>query len=189
MEVADVLTEACGYDHPAVALQTIAAWATDAPGVNAILAEMQTFRFDPGNLVVRVLFSHFISFCADKLKTPEFFCWPGIYMTGDRLSEHGQSLFLKYLSLFTDRADDDGIFPRMIPGKDEAALIRTLSTFYANISIYDLTRQWILADGPFQYDYRWLSQSYSPQEMTDFVKSNFKQMYGVSPDDFEILLP
>ena len=53
--------------------------------------------------------------------------------------------------------------------------------------IYDLTRQWILKDGPFEYDYGWLSQSHTNDELADWVKGAFERLYGVSPDDFEIL--
>lgn len=136
MEVADLLTKACGYDHPGAALSMVETWATEIPGVVEILKEMETFRFDPGNIVVRVLFSYFVSSCIDKLKHPEFFCWAGAWLAGPRVFENSQALFLKYLSLFTDRADDDGIFPRNIPGKDPAAIIKTLSNFYANVITY-----------------------------------------------------
>ena len=187
MEVADVLTKACGYDHPGLALSTVEIWATNIPGVVEILAEMETFRFDPGNIVVRVLFSHFVSFCIDKLKHPEFFCWAGAWLAGDRVCDNSQSLFLKYLSLFTDRANDDGIFPRNIPGKAPEAIVKTLSNFYANIVNYDLTRQWLLNEGPFLYDFDWLSQAYSRAEMTDWAKTRFEQIYGAHPDEFEVL--
>lgn len=187
MEVATVLTEACEYDHPAIGLQAVIAWATDAPGVKKILQEMDTFRFEPENIVVRVLFSHFVKFCQDRLARPEFFCWPGAWMTGERADEKTQRLFLQHLSLFTDREDDDGIFPRMIPGKEEEALVETLSTFFANVVIYDITRQWILEDGPFRYDYRWLSQKHPVQEMSNFAKAGFQKLYGANPDDFDIL--
>jgi len=72
----------------------------------------------------------------------------GAWMAGQRVCDNSQRLFLKYLSLFTDRADNDGIFPRNIPGKDPQTIIKTLSNFYANVVNYDLTRQWLLNDGP-----------------------------------------
>ena len=189
LEAADVLTKACEYDHPAIALQTVAGWATQSEGVAKILAEKETFRYEPENLVVRVLFSHFVSFCIDKLEHPEFFCWPGAWMAGLRVCDKSQELFLKYLSLYTDRADNDRIFPREIPGKDPAAISQTLNIFYGNIVIYDLTRQWILEDGPFVYDFDWLSQTNSKTSMTEWAKGVFEKIYKVSPDAFEILAP
>jgi hypothetical protein len=187
MQVAAILSEACGYDHPATALQTVEAWARDAPRIAEIMAEKETFQYGPANIVVRVLFSHFVSFCVDKLKHPEFFCWTGAWMAGRRVCETSQSLFLRYLSLFTDKADDEGIFPRHLPDKEPSALIKTLTNFYCNVMIYDLAQQWVLEEGEFAFDYAWLSTSYSGDEMTEWAKRLFHQMYGVHLDDFEIV--
>jgi hypothetical protein len=62
-------------------------------------------------------------------------------------------------ALFLDKADDDGIFPRIFPDKDEATVYRTFNTFYSFNVSYQLTRQWIWTPGPFEYGYRWLSSS------------------------------
>jgi hypothetical protein len=53
--------------------------------------------------------------------------------------------------------------------------------------VYDLTHQWILEDGPFRYDYGWLSQAYSKEEMANAAKAAFEHLYGAAPDTFEIL--
>jgi hypothetical protein len=189
MEVAEVLADACDYDHPAAALKRVASWATEAPGVAEIMAEKETFLYKSPNLVVRVLFSHFVSFSTDKLRHPEFFCWAGAWMAGRRVDQDSERLFLRHLPLYSDRADDDGIFPRLIPDKDEAGLINTLSVFYGNIVLYDLTRQWVLKEGAFVYDYAWLSQARSTEEIADWAKGLFNHVYSVRPDDFEILRP
>ena len=80
-------------------------------------------------------------------------------MAGERVAQRSQTLFLRHLSLYTDRADDDGIYPRYRPGADPKALTDTLSSFYANIVLYDLTWQWIFRDAPFAYEFGWLSQT------------------------------
>ncbi|MCP1913362.1 hypothetical protein J2R96_005842 [Bradyrhizobium elkanii] len=187
MSVAASLTEACGYDHPGTALSLVKTWATNAKGIAQILKEKETFRFEAANLVVRVLFSYFVSFCIDKLERPEFFCWTGAWMAGERVSETSQGLFLKYLALFTDRADDNGIFPRRIPGVEPEALTRTLSTFYGNVVQYDLIRQWIVMDGPFRYDFEWLSQNHSKEDMANWAGPVFEKAYGVRLTDFEMV--
>jgi hypothetical protein len=183
------LAEACGYDSPITALELVARWATTVPGIEAIMAKKETFKYQRDNLVVRVLFSHFVSFCTDKFHHPEFFCWVGAWMAGHRVNENSQHLFLSNLSLYTDSADSDEIFPRRFPGKDERALVDTLSIFYGNIIVYDLTQQWILNDGPFKYDYAWLSETHSKEKMTEWANNYFQAAYKVHPDDFEILKP
>jgi hypothetical protein len=135
---------------------------------------------------MRVLFSHYVSFSTDKLARPEFFCWPGAWMAGERVGEESQRLFLKYLSLFTDRSESEEIVPRMVPGAQPADLTRTLSIFYGNIIIYDLTRQWILQDGPFCYRFNWLSEAYPEAKMVEWVGSMFESAYGVHPDRFDV---
>lgn len=189
LRLAEILTNACDYDHPMAALEKVAGWATEVPGVAKIMVEKETFIYDPANLVVRVLFSHFVAFSADKLRYPEFFCWTGAWMAGRRVCDNSQQLFLRYLSLYTDKADDDGIFPRRFPDKSPTGLIDTLTVFYANIVLYDLTRQWILEDDGFTYDYNWLSQAHSTEEMTDWAKEIFNNVYVAHPDDFEIPRP
>jgi len=185
-EVTGILIEGCGYEHPAIALQAVAAWPREMDGVAAILKEKETFRFEPANLVMRVLFSHYASFCTDKLARPEFFCWPGAWMAGERVGEASQRLFLKYLSLFTDRADSEEIVPRLIPGAQPADLTRTLSIFYGNIIVYDLTRQWILQDGPFCYRFNWLSKTHPEAKTAEWAGSMFESAYGVHPDRFDV---
>ncbi len=50
------------------------------------MAENETFDYAPENLPLRVLFSHFLAFNMDRLAKPEFFCLPGVWMVGERLS-------------------------------------------------------------------------------------------------------
>ncbi len=144
VSLSEILADDCGYGHPMAALEKVESWLVECPGVVKIMAEKQSFNYEPANLVVRVLLSHFVAFTADKLSHPEFYCWPGAWMAGRRVNDSSQGLFLRHLSLYSDTADGAGIFPRAFPGKDPAGLSRTLNIFYGNIIIYDLTRQWIL---------------------------------------------
>jgi hypothetical protein len=187
IDVASRLAAACGYASPLHPLRTVVEWVTAVPGIAKVLSEKETFKYEPANLPVRVLLSHFVAFCADKLAHPEFFYWAGARMAGHRVSPNAERLFLSHLSLYSDRADDDGVFPRDFPGKDRDGVLNTLNVFYANNVVFDLTRQWILQAGPFRFDYRWLSQRHTPEEMEVAAKGLFERTYGVAPDAFEIL--
>lgn len=188
VSVATTLVDECDYEHPMIALQIVAGWSRDVDGIRKILEEKKAFQFEPANLVMRVLFSHYVSFCVDKLERPEFFCWPGAWMAGKRVDAASQGLFLKFLSLFTDRADSEEIVPRLIPGAEPADLTKTLSIFFGNIILYDLTRQWTLHDGPFKYDFAWLSQTQSPASLKEWSGEVFKSTYGIHPDACVLLL-
>jgi hypothetical protein len=184
IRVSEILTNSCGYDHPMRTLEEVVRWPQTVPEIKAVMTEQDTFNFEIKNLPIRVLFSHFLKFSSDKLKHPEFFCWPGAWMAGSRTSEAIQTLFLTHLSLFSDKEDDDGVFPRIFPGKDPKNIKKTFDVFFGNNILYDLVQQWILNDGPFDYDLSWLSQAYTNEEMANAAKDSFKHLFGVSPDDF-----
>jgi hypothetical protein len=132
------------------------------------------------------MFSHFVAYSRDKFDHPEFFCWAGAWMSGSRVSSETQKLFLAHLSLYSDQADNDGIFPRNFPGKDPGGIRQTFNAFYASNLMYDLTNQWVLHNGEFGYDYSWLSQEQTYEDMAKWAKDVFRTIYGVSPDEFDL---
>ncbi len=186
-EVADALTKPLVLDSPLAVAETTVGWVNSDKGLSPLMTEYQTFEFTQGNLPLRVLFSHFLSFNFDKLATPEFFCWPGAWMVGERLSSNIATLFERHSALFVDKADDGGVFPRILQGKNESKVQRTFESFYSFNVTYDMTRQWIMEPGRFNYNYRWLSESGSPNDIKAFVDRHFEMLYGVHPDDFEII--
>ncbi|WP_311272649.1 MULTISPECIES: hypothetical protein [unclassified Rhizobium] len=177
LDVSQRLSEMCGLRHLSEGWQEIARWKSLSPQVQQLLRERETFEFAPTNLVLRVLLSHFIEFTADKSAHPEFFCWPG-YWKANPSSETTQ-LWLKHLSLFSDKANDGGIFIREFPGRSNEALLSTLNVFFGNCVLFDLTRQWILEDGPFKFDFRWLSEKHQSSEWQSWAEVNFEKLYGV----------
>ncbi len=184
LAVTGILTAACGFDHPITALRTISGWTSEAQ-VRDLLEEKRLHRFKPDNLVIRVLFAYFVSFSADKLRNPEFFCWPGAWKVSPRANARSVELWMKYLSLFTDKADDDGVYPRTIVGIAEADLVRLLTDFIVNLMVYDLTHQWVLQPGHFVYPFSWVSQRLHPAELEDGARRAFKMLFGVDPEDFQ----
>jgi hypothetical protein len=133
-----------------------------------------------------VVLSHFIALSLDKLEHPEFFCWAGAWMARPGASDKVQELFLRHLSVFADLGDKEGIYPRDIPGKDRESVFQTLNMFYGNNLVYDLTRQWILQDGPFKCDYSWLTEQPS-EKYAEWAKKQFELLYGAHPDNAKIL--
>lgn len=187
IEVSEQLITATGYDHPLAALDVISHWMGQSEGVARLMLEHKTFEFDQTNLPVRVFFSHFVSFARDKYIRPEFFCWPGAWMVGAGADAEITELWLRHLSLFTDRGDKAGVYPRKWPGRDEKVVKKMFDNFYGTMALYDLTRQWILLDGPFTYDYSWLTEKYSQQDVEAWARDTFKKVYGINLSDFEIV--
>ncbi|MBU6394114.1 MAG: hypothetical protein KGQ75_06055 [Sphingomonadales bacterium] len=184
--VSDELTARAGYDHPLAALVEIAKWSKHLT-VQQLMNEHKTFEFRKVNLPIRVFLSHFLSFSADRLQHPEFFCWPGIWKTSAATRPDRTDVWLRHLSLFSDRGEKPGVYPRRWPNRSGKAIKEMFDSFYGSMALYDLTRQWILQEGPFVCDYRWLFESYSQERADAWAEDTFKQVYGVFLSDFVIL--
>jgi len=167
IEVSTELTQLTGYDHPLTGCWAVKQWYKTAPGLNRLMEEYKTFDFEGTNLPIRVFVSHFVAFCTDKYDVRE--------------------IWLRHLSLFSDRGDKDGVYPRRWPNRSEAAVKQTFQSFYSNMALYDLTRQWILKDGPFVCDYRWLFESYNQDRANAWVNETMQKIYNVTLEDFEII--
>ncbi|MBB3747186.1 hypothetical protein FHX10_006742 [Rhizobium sp. BK591] len=116
---------------PLAIAATCSDWVKEGAPLHGLMEEHRSFNFEPRNMPVRLLFSHFLAFMQDKRKTPEFFCWPGAWMAGDRVSEQSAELFDRHGALFVDKKDDDGIFPRLVSGRDESLVQQVFESFYA----------------------------------------------------------
>ena len=81
------------------------------------------------------------------------------------------------------------IAPSMLLGIDEKTLKDTAGFFYGGVTVYELCQQWILEPGEFKYNLQWLSNTYSREDMEGWLKTNFIDVFGVSPDDFDIVTP
>lgn len=153
------------------------------------MEEDRTFDYGEGNLPIRVLLGRFTRMQIDKLTAPQFFCWPGMCLTSFRQaidSESAVSLFSEHEALFLNRPDFD-VYPRLVPGREEKTLQRLLDDFYVWVSMYEMTRQWLVDDGPFKYDYKWLTSKFHDDEIKDWADRHFQKSTGVHPNGFAIL--
>lgn len=187
LEVSEKLCNLLIEDSPLKIAQEFSRWSYEKE-FQSLMYEHQKYNFSKGNFVVRVLFSHFLSFMRDKKKTPEIFCWPGAWLAGDKASNEAAVLFDRHGALFVDKEDDDGVFPRLSVERKEQDVQEVFQEFYANNAIFDLTRQWILEPGPFQYNYRWLSQKGTDEELQKFAEECFESIYNIKPSAAQILL-
>lgn len=172
---------------PSTIAKTFSNWFSSEGPFKNLRREYEEYSFEPVNFAIRHLFSHFLAFQEDKAVRPEFFCWPGAWLAGEKTSEFGRELFEKHGAIFVDKEDDNSVFPRLQPGRDEATAQAVFNEFYANTVIYDLTDQWISQPGTFQYDISWLAASANEVDTERFLKDNFKLAFGLDPDDVEVL--
>jgi hypothetical protein len=184
------LCSRAGIIGPQPLAQRTSSWIQYHTGINKLMKENRAFDFAPENLPVRVFFARFVQFQADKADTPEFFCWPGVWMTTARKNgispDAALRLFEKHRALFMDKEDGD-VYPRMFDNLKESDVLKTFDAFYAWVSIYELTRQWIVSPGDFEYDFAWLTTKYPAEEIKQWASRNFKQAFGIPSTGFKIV--
>ncbi|BFI94519.1 MAG: hypothetical protein RSP_00290 [Rhodanobacter sp.] len=189
-KVSDLLCSVAGFTSPRTLLQTVASWPSKLQSIAKLLDEDKTFSFAPGNLPVRVFLARFIRFQIDKLATPEFFCWPGMWMTTGRKGgitpEGALSLFEEHRALFVDKEDGD-IYPRTFIDRNEVAVQETFDTFYSWVAVYELARQWLVGTGEFDFNFCWLTSKYSQSEMEEWASGRFKEAFGISTTEFKVV--
>ena len=76
------------------------------------------------------------------------------------------------------------IRPALSENHSEWAISQMFNTFFGGNVVYDMASQWITRPGPFNYDYSWLTQSYTPEQVKPFVDGLFESAFGVEPDAF-----
>lgn len=188
-QVSQRLSDLILSPSPKQLAEAVVRYADEHPAWNMLVEEDRTFKYGSGNFPIRVLLGRFTRIQRDKLTAPQFFCWPGMCMTSFRQAldtRTVETLFSEHAALFLNRSDLD-VYPRAVPGKDEATLQRLLDEFYVWVSVYELTRQWIVDDGPFEYDYNWLTSKFSSSEIKEWADSHFQISMGLHPDAFTIL--
>jgi hypothetical protein len=186
-EIGAQLCEAAKEAPPLLIAGFFGRWFAPEGPLSHLRDEYHSYVFEPTNFVLRYLFAHFLAFQEDKFKRPEFFCWPGAWMAGDRVDESVTKLFQKHQALFVDKEDDDAVFPRLQSGRDEAVVFQAFNAFYQNTVVYDMTNQWISHSGPFRYDIDWLKPSASPDQMKDFLRGDFKAAFQFDPEDVQLI--
>jgi hypothetical protein len=144
------------------------------------MEQHENFIYDNDNMVFRVMLSHFVSFTLDKCEHPHIFCWPGIWKANTKGDDSVVALWLRNLALFSDQEHDDGIFIRQKPGVSDKDLEKTINGFFASIVISDLARQWVLNEGEFTFNFKWLSQNRDPDQWSRMADEAFQKMFGVS---------
>jgi hypothetical protein len=189
-EYAEITGQLCAAAQevpPLVISDLFAHWFAPNGPLSDLREEYESYVFKPENFVVRHLFAHFLAFQEDKFRRPEFFCWPGAWMAGERVDSDSDHLFHKHGALFGDKEDDDAIFPRIQRGRDDGVVHKTFDTFYQYAVTYDLVNQWISEPGPFRYDAGWLKPSASREDMKSFLRGAFRAAFKLDPEDVQVI--
>jgi hypothetical protein len=182
-EIVQTLSNLTGLTNHLSDLSQLDKHAGEHSETLGLMDEHRTFKFSRENILLRVLTGEFFAFVTDRLKHPEFFCWTGYYLTiaGGPLT---RQLWLRHLSLFSDKADDGALFVRLLSNRGKEDVLDTFNWFYASLLLYDMTKQWVLDQGPFRLEYSWLTSSSNDPDFLERIKGNFRQHYGAEIDQF-----
>ena len=187
--VAETLAHALSWPTPLEACARVRSWDQHA-SFRALEAEDAAFAFVNKDLPVRVFVARFLEFQKDKLRYPELFVWPGVFASSRERHlpiETVIEVLTRHEPLFV-AAPDGEIRPTLLIGRDSRAIYDTFNSFYAYTAAYQLVRQWHIVDGSFDFDFGWLVPHASQELIQDWAKTIFKNAFGTSVDDFELLL-
>lgn len=182
-EAAQILTSHCNFEHPHDIPLTVKKWENEQSIIKELLNQQKEFSYAEDNIVIKVLFSHFLAFNIDKYQDPSFFCWTGKHFNFENKNSHKEELWLKNLSLYSDSSTDQTILPRMLPGKSEKNIKNTFNAFYAANIVYSISNQWVMQEGPFKYDFSWLTEQEDPEIVENKAKELFEKIYSINPDN------
>jgi len=188
-QVSTILCRGLGCCQPVEISKLIWEWVSKEASLRSLLREDETFDFKDRNLPIRVLFAKYIRFAEDRLRRPEFFAWPAMHFVevakpGIDLDE-SLVLFGRHQPLFI--ADMDGeIRPALVKGREESKVYQTFNDFYYSNVLYHMVRQWIVEDGPFDYDFTWLTPRYTAQFTKSWADTLFTKVFNTPPDSFEL---
>lgn len=187
LSIAAPLCKAMVCKTPVEIASHIARWSEHQPSLRKLMEEDSTFEFTHENLPVRVCFARHVRLMRDKARRPEFFCWPAMHLVERTNSgvdlEASTKIWLEHEALFGAELGGE-IRPTLLPGRNQEKIQQTFNGFYQSILLYDFVRQWTVSDGPFNYDYRWLTPKYSADITKPFVDQIFAETFNVSPDSF-----
>ncbi|MBS1633851.1 MAG: hypothetical protein JST10_14910 [Bacteroidetes bacterium] len=190
INISEALTRSIGCFSPFESAAYICDWIQTENSLKQLLSEEKNYKYSKINLPIRLFFSKFLRFQEDKVKCPQFFCWPGIHFSENEKNSlqlmDCLTLFEKHKALFIDDVNGD-IHHAAIDNCSVEQLDETLNEFYSWNCMYDMTRQWIIKDGPFNFDYGWLSSKYTNTDMENWASTHFEKTFGVKPGDFKII--
>jgi len=187
LELSSLLCKSLVCKQPVEMAERVLRWVESNDTLKALLQEEAAYQFQAENFPVRVCFAKFLRFAQDRCRRPAFFCWPALHFVdgGPVASDLNESkeLFDTHMPMFMSNLEGE-IRPALTGKHLESAIYQTFNTFFGTNIVFDMATQWIMDDGPFKYDYSWLTQSYTPEQVKPFADGLFKSAFGVEPDAF-----
>jgi hypothetical protein len=189
VEVADFLCRSIVCETPVGIAQELMRWVSQAPGFANLLSQESTSNYSEDNLPLRLCFAKHLRFAEERIRRPEFFCWPAMYFAerkgADVNLQESLEMFNRHQPPFVAHPNGE-IRPALVQGVSEQNLYETFNNFYHWVLQYDLISQWIVGDGPYDLDFTWMHPLYTSAFTKPWADKAFKEHFGVSLDDFKV---
>lgn len=189
-EVTNALSATFLWPSPTKVAKHLAKWET-SPGIAELIAQDNTFQFSDANLPVRVFAGRFLAYQRDKSVCPEALVWPGAWaslapQSAAAVTEQHIQTVMRNAPLFVD-APNGEVRPTLLAGRSEQDVYSTFNRFFSWNASYDLIRQWTVEEGPFDFDFRWITPKAEPREFENWCSNTFEELFGIRPSNFWIL--
>jgi hypothetical protein len=190
LEVAAFLCNSLVCETPVGIARELMRWVSQAQGFANLLSQESASSYSEDNLPLRLCFAKHLRFMDQRIRSPEFFCWPAMHFVerkgADVNLQETLEIFNRHQPPFVAHPDGE-IRPALFQGMSEKNLYKTFNTFYYWILEYDLISQWIVGDGPFDLDFTWMHPLYTPSFTKPWADDAFKRHFGISLDKFNVL--
>jgi len=190
-EVSSKLCESMVCATPVEISAELVKWLQSSVALQNLIQQDETLHYSNESLPVRICFAKHLLFAQDRLRRPDYFCWPAMFMADHGfwpvdLNESGE-LFRRHQPPFMATLSGE-IRPTLFEGRSIETTQQIGNEFYNWLVQYDLVDQWIVNDGAFNLDYRSLNPAYTVDSIKPSVDRTFKDAWGVSLDDFILVV-
>jgi hypothetical protein len=189
LKTASLLCKSLGCETPVGIAKELMKWVSQTKGLSDLLVQETTSSYSHDNLPLRLCFAKHLRFAEDRIRRPEFFCWPAMFMVHRAEAnvnlDESLKIFHKHQPPFLAHPSGE-IRPALFEGVSEKNTYETFNTFYYWILQYDLMRQWIIRPGMYDLDFTWMHPLYTPEFTKPWADKAFKEHFGVSLDDFHL---
>jgi len=187
LEVSSCLCKSLVCATPVEIASELIKWISNGASFAELMIQHDTSNYTDDNLPLRLCFAKHLRFAKERIRRPEFFCWPAMYLVerkgADVNLKDSLEIFDKHQAPFLTHPSGE-IRPAIFQGIPEQNTYKTFNSFYKWMLQYELIEQWIMQPGPFKLDFTWMHPLYTSDFAKPFADKAFKELFDTSLDQF-----
>jgi hypothetical protein len=188
-EVAGSICSLMGAKTPRENAEAIVRMSERMPTTNELSKEMTAGVMKPNSMPIRFCFAKHLDFMKDKSDYPQYFCWPSVHYSefnGPHDLDHSLNLFYQHSCPFIRTSLEGEVRANLKQFVNPKSAGELVATYFRWQILYDLFRQWISVDGPFEFDYQWIDPAKGPKEFRDLASKSFPRAFGCDLDSIRV---